>query len=253
MAYRLVVRPLARARRFNQRLSRRTNNSDMVPGQVWRCHSIEKSILFSGMRSASKTYIISSTTMRIQASYGIGLWYPLRVGNPIASIPIRNRIPIATGDDDEIHPNFTMACISAALGECVMWGYQVYNQSYQRLTAEQSKYRDLGVSHQSCQRMVRADYCGNGMLHRQWNADRRVRYVWHPDAGQHPWQHAPKPMASRWCTLHPAHPLGTADSATTAGSPTFSACQTYRLAVWRSTKPSCNNDSGVVVLQEQQL
>ncbi|HNN53888.1 MAG TPA: ADYC domain-containing protein, partial [Pseudomonadota bacterium] len=165
-------------------------------------------------------------------------------GNPIASIPIQKSYLIATGDDDGDPSNFTMACINAALGKCVMWGYQVYNQSYPETYSGTTKYRDLGVSHQACQRMVRADYCGNGTPHTANGtpidvydtygiqtpdnlAGNSLEAEWRPD-GAHCIQH------TRW---------GTADSATTAGLTDLQYVQTYcpgRLAV---NEAGCNNDS----------
>lgn len=45
---------------------------------------------------------------------------------------------------------FTLACVDGPIGKCVVWGYLPWVDGM----------RDL---HQSCVRMVRADYCGNGV------------------------------------------------------------------------------------------
>ncbi len=46
----------------------------------------------------------------------------------------------------------TMACVDGAIGKCVVWGYHPW----------EAGMRDL---HQACVRMVRADYCGDGVGH----------------------------------------------------------------------------------------
>jgi len=86
-------------------------------------------------------------------------------GNPIAAIPIQKSYLLTTGSEAGDASRFSMTCVNAALGKCVMFGYQVYNQSYQETYSGTTRTRDLGLSHQSCQRLVRADYCGNGVPH----------------------------------------------------------------------------------------
>ena len=52
----------------------------------------------------------------------------------------------------------TFACTNGALAQCVRWGYKPW-----KIVDGQS----LQPFHQACTRMVRADYCGNGMSHTQ--------------------------------------------------------------------------------------
>lgn len=52
----------------------------------------------------------------------------------------------------------TFACTNSALAKCVRWGYKPW-KSFQG-----HSLRDF---HQACTRMVRADYCGNGIAHTQ--------------------------------------------------------------------------------------
>lgn len=52
---------------------------------------------------------------------------------------------------------FTLACSGSAVGKCVVWGYRPW---------ESIPSRDAGFMeglHQACVRMVRADYCGDGV------------------------------------------------------------------------------------------
>lgn len=50
----------------------------------------------------------------------------------------------------------TFACTNSALAKCVRWGYKPWK------TVRGKSLRDY---HQACTRMVRADYCGNGVAH----------------------------------------------------------------------------------------
>ncbi len=52
----------------------------------------------------------------------------------------------------------TVPCVDAALGKCVTWGYRPW--------AKKSG-EPLADYHQACTRMVRADYCGDGVSHTQ--------------------------------------------------------------------------------------
>jgi len=52
--------------------------------------------------------------------------------------------------------NVTFACTSGVLAKCVRWGYKPW-KDHNGISG-----RDL---HQSCTRMARADYCGNGVTH----------------------------------------------------------------------------------------
>lgn len=50
----------------------------------------------------------------------------------------------------------TLACTNGVLAKCVRWGYKPWK------TVQGKSLRDF---HQACIRMVRADYCGNGIAH----------------------------------------------------------------------------------------
>ncbi|MDJ0591568.1 MAG: ADYC domain-containing protein [Pleurocapsa sp. MO_226.B13] len=55
-------------------------------------------------------------------------------------------------DNDRV----TVACTSSVLAKCVRWGYKPWQ------TVQGVSLRDY---HQTCTRMARADYCGNGISH----------------------------------------------------------------------------------------
>ena len=60
----------------------------------------------------------------------------------------------ADSDDRADRPTegITLACVNGAIGKCVTWGYRPWEPGM----------RDC---HQACIRMVRADYCGDGVGH----------------------------------------------------------------------------------------
>jgi len=57
-------------------------------------------------------------------------------------------------DDDR---RITVACQTGALAKCVAWGYRPWGVDY--------RGRSLAMVHQTCTRMARADYCGDGVSH----------------------------------------------------------------------------------------
>ena len=165
-------------------------------------------------------------------------------GNPIAAIPLRKSYFLTSGAEAGDPDRFTMSCVNAALGKCVMWGYQVYNQTYPETYSSTTTNRDLALAHQSCQRLVRADYCGDGKSHTANGtpidvydtygimtpdnlAGNSVEADWKPDGG-HCIRH------TRW---------GTADASVTGGLTDIQYIQNNcptRLAV---NDASCANDS----------
>lgn len=52
---------------------------------------------------------------------------------------------------------FSIACTSGAIGKCLRFGYKPWSVA--------KKGVDMWDAHQSCVRMLRADYCGNGKGH----------------------------------------------------------------------------------------
>jgi hypothetical protein len=61
----------------------------------------------------------------------------------------------AHGDRVESSTLFTFACTTGVIAKCYRWGYRPW------LTG----YGDLTEIHQTCTRLARADYCGNGVPH----------------------------------------------------------------------------------------
>jgi hypothetical protein len=66
-------------------------------------------------------------------------------------------IPVAAvwnehGDRKESTTQFTFGCTTGVIAKCYRWGYRPWV----------SGYGDLVAMHQTCTRLARADYCGNG-------------------------------------------------------------------------------------------
>ena len=87
-------------------------------------------------------------------------WYPLcgvdGDGDPIAAVLLTDVWDPDTGAKISPRPDdaVTLACVDAALGKCVVWGYQPWAS----VDGE-----PLADYHQACTRLVRADYCGTGV------------------------------------------------------------------------------------------
>jgi hypothetical protein len=69
-------------------------------------------------------------------------------------------IPLAAtwnehGDRTESTTQFTFGCTTGVIAKCYRWGYRPWVTGYGDLTA----------IHQTCTRLARADYCGNGIPH----------------------------------------------------------------------------------------
>jgi hypothetical protein len=72
-------------------------------------------------------------------------------------------IPVAAtwnehGDRVESSALFTFGCTTGVIAKCYRWGYRPWLTGYGE---------DMAVMHQTCTRMARADYCGDGVPHTQ--------------------------------------------------------------------------------------
>jgi hypothetical protein len=111
--------------------------------------------------SAVKLAASNSDVWAYGVSYNAGSgWAPLcgtSAGAPVLAVPLAGTWDLgvgATGGSwSASSDSFTFACRGAALAKCVELGYKPWKSA-------------AGVSlrnhHQSCTRMLRADYCGNG-------------------------------------------------------------------------------------------
>ncbi len=102
---------------------------------------------------------------------GAPTWQPLCAGlngEPVKAIPLRGYWDESQGtptggdhfdDPDEV----TFACLGYALAKCVDIGYKPWKTTVQCAAPGVCKVIPLSYHHQACTRMLRADYCGDGM------------------------------------------------------------------------------------------
>ncbi len=85
-------------------------------------------------------------------------------GQPIPVIFLAGSWDMATGDALTRNNKFTPACFGSALAKCVLWGYAPWAE-VKECSDGHCVSQKVSDWHQACTRMVRADYCGNGVPH----------------------------------------------------------------------------------------
>ncbi len=116
----------------------------------------------------------TTTTVRVESATtgevtGM-VTYEIRVGgtNVCASggkaLLLPGRWDYATGTLVDDTDKFTVACRGAAIAKCSEWGYNDFGKWTESNGTEQHDI-SLKYFHQACVRMVRADYCGDGVSH----------------------------------------------------------------------------------------
>ena len=92
-------------------------------------------------------------------------WGPLCAGG-VGAVPVAE---LWDNTGKEAAPpdwtGFTLACDNAAIAKCVKWGYNPDAMRDECVSAGNCTSRSLKYWHQACTRMVRADYCGDGVAH----------------------------------------------------------------------------------------
>jgi hypothetical protein len=88
---------------------------------------------------------------------GTGSW---QLGCAVDREGRRAAIPLADvwdymGNRNASAPLFTFGCTSGAIADCYRWGYRPWVTGYGNLT----------ITHWTCTRLARADYCGDGESH----------------------------------------------------------------------------------------
>jgi hypothetical protein len=84
--------------------------------------------------------------------------------NGAQAIPMNGVWSETTGGHTVDSTRFTFACRGAALAKCAEWGYERW-QTHTECNGGTCKQQSLDAFHQTCTRMVRADYCGDGVPH----------------------------------------------------------------------------------------
>ena len=86
------------------------------------------------------------------------------VGTLIPAVAFADSWNLVNGTNVSDPNKFTFSCVNAAIGKCVVWGYKRWTNK-QECNGGNCKAQDLAFFHQACTRLVRADYCGNGLYH----------------------------------------------------------------------------------------
>lgn len=96
-------------------------------------------------------------------------WAPmcgtLSDGSPIRVVALPGRWDMQTGEYSSDDSYFTFACENAAIGKCAVWGYRPWATATECDSNRRCREQPLAAWHQACTRMVRADYCGDGVPH----------------------------------------------------------------------------------------
>jgi hypothetical protein len=109
---------------------------------------------------------------RADANDASMVWYDIEVWNaesgswanpciPTHRVPEPRALAVRgvwdeTGARRDAAGRFTFACQNGAIAKCIDWGYKPWAKK---------EGRPLQDLHQACTRMVRADYCGDGLSH----------------------------------------------------------------------------------------
>lgn len=102
---------------------------------------------------------------------GATAWQPLCTdsnGEAVQAIPLRGYWDESqgtpTGGDHLDSPGeVTFACLGYTLAKCVEFGYKPWKTTVQCIAPGVCHSVSLSYHHQACTRMLRADYCGDGM------------------------------------------------------------------------------------------
>ncbi|WP_437588271.1 ADYC domain-containing protein [Sorangium sp. So ce1000] len=105
------------------------------------------------------------TYYTVKYNAGPGLWVNV-CGDGLDAIAMRGTWDTATGAYSDDGSKFTFACQGAAIAKCAEWGYRGWTAE-EECEKGRCESRDLSYFHQACIRMVRADYCGDGVPHTQ--------------------------------------------------------------------------------------
>jgi hypothetical protein len=85
--------------------------------------------------------------------------------DPIQAILLTDRWDTHTGARIADPTAVTIACRGAALAKCTEWGYERWSPAVHECNGNDCHDIPLAELHQACTRMVRADYCGDGVPH----------------------------------------------------------------------------------------
>lgn len=104
-------------------------------------------------------------------------WQDICAGG-VQALPVEGTWDELTGSYIADPDKFTFACRGAALAKCIEWGYErdaPASECRDLPNGPECHDVDMRYLHEACTRMVRGDYCGDGVVH---TADGTLVDVW---------------------------------------------------------------------------
>ncbi len=89
---------------------------------------------------------------------------PAKKDSPTPALALYGTYDETTGNYAPSSELFTFACTDGALGKCATWGYRPWT-AVTECAGSACRAQSLQPWHLACTRMVRADYCGDGVPH----------------------------------------------------------------------------------------
>ena len=87
-------------------------------------------------------------------------------GEPLWASLVPDRFDMNSAAEVSADPNqFTFACRFGAIQKCQEYGYPKNEKRWEDFSGQSSRRRLVTDYHAACTRMVRADYCGDGVAH----------------------------------------------------------------------------------------
>lgn len=96
-----------------------------------------------------------------------GKWQPAcgKTGNdPILAVPMLGSYDLDSGSFTPSQDQLMFGCNDGALGKCALWGYRPWEEKTE-CQGSVCKQQSMQPWHHACTRLVRADYCGDGVPH----------------------------------------------------------------------------------------
>ena len=86
-------------------------------------------------------------------------------GEPVPAVAVEGIFDNDTGAYRMSSAQFTLGCVNAAIGKCMLLGYRPTKLVKECDSEDNCRDQELGNWLAACTRAVRADYCGNGVAH----------------------------------------------------------------------------------------
>ncbi len=140
------------------RLTAVVNGQQVVQHVTLRINDIKKST------EQDDVYVYNLTYRAV----GSNQWLPYCGDSQVGAVPFKGYWDAASGDRVDDPNAVTFGCTNAVIAKCALWGYRPW-ATETKCTGKGKKKKCVEVPlvdyHQTCTRMARADYCGDGTPH----------------------------------------------------------------------------------------